>query len=72
MNKETFKAIRQYLQLSQIEYAKELGVASSTVSMIESGHRRITERVTGKVAFLDVDIDEVYRYIEKMNNLSNG
>lgn len=70
MNAEIFTAVRNFLQLSQVEYANALGVASSTVSMTEVGLRKINDKLVSKVALLDVDMDEVTKFMERRDALS--
>lgn len=58
------KAVRLFEQLSQVEFAKILGVSASTISLVEIEERRVTDRLSIAVRkHFPID-DETY--IEKV------
>lgn len=50
MENKTVKEIRLANGLTQREMAQELGVALSTIAMVESGGRRVTDKLRFKIA----------------------
>ncbi|MEI3596745.1 MULTISPECIES: helix-turn-helix domain-containing protein [unclassified Oceanobacillus] len=50
MNKETVKLIRWYLKMTQEQFSEHIGVTYSTLAEIESGNRRVSGNVEGKIA----------------------
>lgn len=59
MNKEMFRALRLFHDLSQLEFAKTLGVSHSTVDGVETGRRSITPFIRAKVVTA-YHIDEAF------------
>lgn len=49
MNKETFKLIRLYLDMTQEEFADFLGMGASTIGLMETGRRSITPKTKSKL-----------------------
>lgn len=50
MDREMFRALRQFHKLTQQQFAEVLGVAPSTVDSVETGRRPFSSFVRGKVA----------------------
>jgi transcriptional regulator with XRE-family HTH domain len=50
MKRDKFIAIRMYLEMTVPEFAQYFDISPSNIYMIESGERRITKRVIGKIA----------------------
>lgn len=50
MTNETFKLVRLFLKMNQIEFSEYMELAYSTVAGIEAGNRSVTENVRGKIA----------------------
>lgn len=69
VNRKMFEALRQHHKLTQQEFARALGVSSSTVDSIETGRRPLSRFVRGKVAAsfeLDEDFLRFYHNYEKL------
>lgn len=50
MNREMFKALRQFTELTQKDFAKSLGVSDSTIDAVEAGRRPVSAFIKGRVA----------------------
>lgn len=70
MNADKFRAIRLYLNLTQEEFAKILGVSQATVGRIENGSLGITPRVKAKIASKVEITDDFFAFYEKMRRIS--
>lgn len=70
MNADKFRAIRLYLNLTQEEFAKMLGVSQATVGRIENGSLDITPRVKAKIASKIELTDDFFIFYEKMRKIS--
>ncbi|MED0701081.1 helix-turn-helix transcriptional regulator [Aeribacillus composti] len=70
MNADKFRAIRLYLNLTQEEFAKMLGVSLATVGRIENGSLDITPRVKAKIASKIELTDDFFTFYEKMRKIS--
>lgn len=70
MDKEIVKLIRFYLKQSQQEFAKYLGVTYTTIADIESGHRKVSDNVLGKISHIfDASDPEFISYVERNQKL---
>jgi len=49
MNNQTFKDIRHYMDLTQVELADKLGITREHVAQIETNRIRVTERTQAKL-----------------------
>lgn len=65
MESETFRLIRLYTGKSQRQFAEYLGVSSATVAYIETGQRKVTPNIKGKLAAKFDLTDDFFLYIEK-------
>lgn len=65
MDKDTIRAIRAWLGMSQQEFADYLGVGKATVSMVESGKREVTDYVKFKIAKKFEVTDDFLEYKER-------
>jgi transcriptional regulator with XRE-family HTH domain len=70
MKREKFVAIRMFLNMSQQEFSEFLELSPSNVYMIESGERRITEKVKAKLARKFEVTQEFIDFFERINKLS--
>ncbi|MCC2250374.1 helix-turn-helix domain-containing protein [Virgibacillus sp. AGTR] len=70
MEKETFKAIRLYLGMSQQKYSEYLGIAQSTVSKIEAGNRGVSDVIRAKIAKNFEPTEEFMDYLERSKKLA--
>ena len=71
MNKELFKALRHDKGLTQKAYGERLGITGNTVSKIERGEARITDRIRIAVAQqfpITHDFLETYEAAEKLKS----
>lgn len=71
MNKERFKALRFYHELTQQEMADFLNVSQSTIDAIESGARNVTPFMRGRIAAkfkLDDDFNDYYENYQRVSN----
>ena len=69
MNLDTFKDIRHFKEMTQQQYADWLGLSLSSIAMIESGQRRVTDNIRGKLAHKFMITDEFIEYQERRNKL---
>lgn len=70
MTGDKFRAIRLYLNMTQEEFAKFLGISKATVGRIESGSLKVTPRVQAKLAArVDLDMD-FFNFYEKLRKIS--
>lgn len=66
MDNKTFKLIRWFLKMTQMEFSEYLGVTYSTVTAIENGERGISENVEGKIAHVfDANDPDFIEYVER-------
>lgn len=60
------KDIRHYKGMTQPQFAEWLGVAESSIAQVESGHRRVSDRLAAKIALkFDVTDEEFIAYRER-------
>ena len=65
------KAIRYYTGESMESFAKQIGVAASTISAIENGQREVSDYVRSKLIRLEAQMpDEFYSFYERFKNRS--
>jgi transcriptional regulator with XRE-family HTH domain len=70
MNHKVFKNIRLYLGHSQESFAKELGISPGYVSLIENGHKPVSDKVRIMLARkFDITADFI-ETMERANRLS--
>lgn len=50
MKSAQVKTIREFKGMTQPQFAKWLGVASSTIAQVESGHREVSEALASRIA----------------------
>jgi transcriptional regulator with XRE-family HTH domain len=63
------RAIRLFMGESMVEFAERLGVAASTISDIEQGHRDITDRNRARLIRLELELPpEFTPFCEKFRN----
>lgn len=73
MDVDLFKDIRYYKQMSQVEFAKWLGVSPPTVSLFEAGHRNMSEATKAKLAHkFDTTDADFQAYRQRKNNLKGS
>lgn len=72
MNKETVKSIRLYLNMSQAAFADHVGVAESTIAMIEAGHRVVTDKIASRIARKFKVTPEFFEFVENHRRLRGG
>lgn len=66
------KDIRHYKGMTQPQFAEWLGVAESSIAQVESGHRRVSDRLAAKIALkFDVSDPDFIKYLERKNNAYN-
>lgn len=53
------KDLRLMLKLSQPEFGKKIGLAQSSLAMIETGHRNVTERTLKQIC-TEYNVNEVW------------
>lgn len=70
MKVDKFIAIRTYLDMTRPEFAEYLGVSTSNVSMIESGARRISKRMMGKIAKKFEETQDFINYYQRTQKLA--
>jgi transcriptional regulator with XRE-family HTH domain len=64
-------AIRLYMGESMEEFSKRIGVAASTISDVENGHRDVSDRVRAKLIRLELQMPEdFYAFYDKFRNKS--
>ncbi|MFD0827097.1 helix-turn-helix domain-containing protein [Neobacillus sp. M.A.Huq-85] len=63
------RALRYYMGESMDGFAKQLGVAASTISAIENGQRDITDHIRAKLIRIEMQMpSEFYTFYEKFKN----
>ncbi|NRG26129.1 helix-turn-helix transcriptional regulator [Bacillus circulans] len=66
MNAIKAKAIRRYLQESQVKFARRIGVAASTICAIEKKNREISDYVCSKLIRIEQELpSDFYIFLEK-------
>jgi len=65
MKNEMLKDIRLYKKMTLREFADWLDVSLATVSMVESGHRNVSENLASKVAHKFDIYDKTFREYAK-------
>jgi len=71
MNKDKFKALRFYNEMTQNEMANFLNVSQSTIDAIESGARNLTPFMRGRIAArfkLDDAFNEYYENYQRASS----
>lgn len=71
MKRDKFIAIRTYLEMNVPDFAKFLGMSPTGIYMIESGDRRISKAVMGKIAKKFKETPEFREYYTRMQELAN-
>lgn len=71
MKLDKFIAIRTFLDKSQPEFAQFLGVSPSSVFMVESGSRRISKQMVGKIAKKFEETPEFVDYYQRTKKLTD-
>lgn len=72
MKGDLIKIIRQYKNMTQPQFAEWLGVAESSISQVESGHRQVSEYLASKVALkFDVADPDFIAYRERRKHTSD-
>lgn len=73
MTNEQVKLIRLYSGLSQEEFAKEVGLGTSTIAKIEVGYAKVTDRVRARILRkYDLTNPEYITFCERMNITEKG
>lgn len=71
MDSTTVRAIRLYYDdMSREDFAKKVGCSYSTISMIETGHRRVTENMKFKIIKAFELTDELMKLIERYRQIN--
>jgi transcriptional regulator with XRE-family HTH domain len=70
MTGDKFCALRHFLDLTQVEFAKQLGVSLPTIGRIETGSLQVTPRVKAKLARLNYDEEAFFAFYENFRKLS--
>jgi transcriptional regulator with XRE-family HTH domain len=69
MDRTKVRAIRLFMNESMDEFAKRIGVAASTISDVENGHREITDRNRARLIRLELQMPpEFISFYEKFRN----
>lgn len=69
MDRTKARAIRLYMNASMEEFSKRLGVAASTISDVENGHRDITDYIRAKLIRLELEMPpEFFNFYEKFRS----
>ena len=71
MDKEKMKTIRAYLDMSQSQFAEYIGVSSSTISMIEAGHREVSDKLTSRIARKFEVTDDFIQFLKNRKRLGS-
>ena len=72
MNDDLVRTIRHYKGMTQPQFAEWLGVAESSIAQVESGHRRVSDRLSARIALkFDVTDDDFIAYRERHKQTSN-
>lgn len=66
---EEFTAIREKLELNQVEFAKLLGLSRVTISNMESGKSRLDLRTLYAARYLDIQAEVNAEEIEELDFL---
>jgi len=69
MKRDKFIAIRMFLEMTVPDFAKFLEISPSNIYMIESGERRITKRVMGKIAKKFKETPEFIEFYDRISRL---
>jgi DNA-binding XRE family transcriptional regulator len=69
MTNQTFRYIRLYLKMGQTEFAEYLEIGRPSVYLIESGDRKVSDKVRSKVAHKFEPTDDFYEFVERMRKL---
>lgn len=70
MDGQKFRIVRLWLNKTQEEFAKFLGVSLATVARIESGSLDVSPRVKARlVSRIDLD-EDFFAFYEKMRKIS--
>jgi len=69
MSRDVFKQIRIDEGLSQVEYAKALGMSQTFVSMMENGHYPISDNTRRKVAAKFKVTPDIMEQVHRSNKL---
>lgn len=70
MDGQKFRIVRLWLNKTQAEFAKFLGVSLATVARIESGSLDVSPRVKARlVSRIDLD-EDFFAFYEKMRKIS--
>lgn len=71
MNDNLLRTIRHYKGMTQPQFAEWLGVAESSIAQVESGHRRVSDRLAAKIALkFDITDDDFIAYRERREQAS--
>lgn len=70
MTSNRFRTIRLWLNMTQDDYAEFLNLSPSTVYMIESGNRKVTDRIRAKIAAKVELTDDFFDFERKMQIIS--
>jgi transcriptional regulator with XRE-family HTH domain len=71
MDRIKARAIRLFMNESMEEFAKRLGVAASTISDVENGHRDITDYIRAKLIRLELQMpSEFISFYERFRTKS--
>ena len=70
MNNQTFKDIRHYLKMSQIEFSEFTGISRVTIAHIETDRLRVSEHVQVKLAHVfDITDDDFLQYQQRKRSI---
>jgi DNA-binding XRE family transcriptional regulator len=69
MTNEKFRMIRLFLDMTQQEFARHLDVAYSTVYGIEAGNRKVSDKVSAKLAHRFEVTDEFIAFADRVKRL---
>jgi transcriptional regulator with XRE-family HTH domain len=71
MDRIKARAIRLFMNESMEEFSKRLGVAASTISDVENGHRDITDYIRAKLIKLELQMPpEFFDFYERFRTKS--
>lgn len=71
MKLDKFIAIRTFLEMTVPEFSEHMGVSPSSVFMIESGSRRISKQMVGKIAKKFEETPEFLEYYQRTKKLTD-
>lgn len=67
---DTVRAIRIYQNnMSTEEFAEKIGCSSSSISMIEGGHRRVTKNMVGRITKAIDLTDDLMEFIQRYKKM---